>query len=223
MKQVLDEIVDVRHKRWRPRQYELVDARDRVRPNLRVTVLEEGQELGHQHVQRSVQTVRVQVVGGVFADLQQSAERSLARVIVLGVQQQAESGQQLGPVVQVALGGDRGDDDADRGPDQRGRIADRVEAFLLDELGYVWRKRLKVCANIVLQEQTAQGSRCLVCGGVDGRRGGVRNGMNGLIGAHHDRSTVKAFTKSITNRRIINDHQKEYRPSLVSLVKTKMR
>ena len=85
MKQVLDKIVDVGHERRRSSQYELIDARDGISANLRVTVLEEGQKLRHQHVQGPVQAVRIETVGGVFADLQQSAKSSFTRVVILGV------------------------------------------------------------------------------------------------------------------------------------------
>ena len=59
---VLDEGVNVHHEGLRAADDELVDAGDGVRPDLGAAVLEELQELGHEHVERPVDLVLEAIV-----------------------------------------------------------------------------------------------------------------------------------------------------------------
>ena len=59
---VLDEGVNVHHEGLRAADDELVHAGDGVRPDLGAAVLEELQELGHEHVERPVDLVLEAIV-----------------------------------------------------------------------------------------------------------------------------------------------------------------
>ena len=87
----------------------------------------------------------------------------LTDVVVLRVERLAERRQQLRPAVEAALRGHRRDEDADRRPDQRRRVADARQTFLLDEVGDERRELLKVAADVVLQYEAAQRARRLIC------------------------------------------------------------
>ena len=91
----------------------------------------------------------------------------LAHIVVVRVEVHTQLRQQSRPPLETPLQGDRRDEYADSGSDQRRRIADAVQAFRLDELGDVRRELLEVGTNVVLEDETAERTRRLICGNVD--------------------------------------------------------
>lgn len=87
----------------------------------------------------------------------------LADVVVLRVEELAEAGQQLGPLGELPLGGNGGDEDAHRGPDQGRAVPNAFQAFRLDEVSHLLGELLKVRLHIVLEDQATQGAGRLIC------------------------------------------------------------
>ena len=141
---------------------ELIDAGDRVRPDLGVRVPEKLQELGYQVVERAVVVVRVELVVRVLAYFLEGAERALAVRVVLGVQVLAESGQELGPRLQAVLGDYGRYQYAYGGSDQLARVAYAEQALALYELFAVVGEFVEEGLGVVFEDEPAQGSRRVV-------------------------------------------------------------
>ena len=72
-------------------------------PDFGTAVLEELQELGDEHVERPVEGVRVQHLGGVLTHLLQRPERALAHSVLLRVEHLTQAGKEVGPRGQLTL------------------------------------------------------------------------------------------------------------------------
>ena len=89
-------------------------------------------------------------------------ETYLAHIVVVRVQVDTELRQQTGPPLEAPLQGNRRDEDADGGTNEGRRVPDAVQTFCLDELCHVRRELLKVCADVVLENETTEGAGRLI-------------------------------------------------------------
>ena len=64
--------------------------------------------------------------------------------------------------LQRTFGRDRGDEDSDGGPDERGGVSDGAEALALDEGGDLLGEGPEVRLHVVLEDEAGEGARRLV-------------------------------------------------------------
>ena len=64
--------------------------------------------------------------------------------------------------LQHTFGRDRGDEDSDGGPDERGGVSDGAEALALDEGGDLLGEGPEVRLHVVLEDEAGEGARRLV-------------------------------------------------------------
>ena len=65
---------------------------------------------------------------------------------------------------QRTFGCDRGDEDSDCGPDERGGVSDGAKALALDERGDLFWEGPEVRLHVVLEDEAGERARCLILG-----------------------------------------------------------